>query len=119
VIELVNDKLNVRFPEVHEDARCSVGFQRTLRVPDDNQDYPLPAGLGNFPVLPVDDFEVPARWKEHGGGVLSDVSGGSDVDQLPGWAVPVRGEFVVKRPSVCERSHDNAGATHIDRVRRG
>ena len=31
----------------------------------------------------------------------------------------VRGEFVVKRPSVCERSHDNAGATHIYRVRRG
>jgi len=32
---------------------------------------------------------------------------------------PVRGGFVVKRPSVCERAHDNDGATHIDRVRRG
>lgn len=31
----------------------------------------------------------------------------------------VRGGFVVKRPSGCERAHDNAGATHIDRVRRG
>ena len=67
MIELDNNKLDVRFPEVHEDARCSDGFQRTLRVPDDNQDYPLPAGLGRFPVLPVDDFEVPAGWKEHGG----------------------------------------------------
>ena len=67
MIELIDNKLNVGFPDVHEDARCSVEFQRTLRVPDDNQDYPLPAGLGRFPVLPVDDFEVPAGWKEHGG----------------------------------------------------
>ncbi len=67
MIELVNNKLNVVFPEVHEDARCSIEFQRTLRVPDDNQDYPLPAGLGRFSMLPVDDFDVPAAWKEHGG----------------------------------------------------
>lgn len=67
MIELQNNRLSVSFPEVHPKANCSVEFQRTLRVPDDNQDYPLPAGLGNFPILPVDDFEVPAAWKQHGG----------------------------------------------------
>ncbi len=67
MIELQNNSLSVSFPEVHPKAKCSVEFQRTLRVPDDNQDYPLPAGLGNFPMLPVDDHEVPAIWKRHGG----------------------------------------------------
>lgn len=67
MIELQNNRLLVSFPEVHPKAKCSVEFQRTLRVPDDNQDYPLPAGLGNFPILPVDDFEVPTTWKQHGG----------------------------------------------------
>ena len=67
MIELSENRLSVTFPELHPEARCSVGFQRTLRVPDDNQDYPLPAGLGNFPMLPVDDYEVPADWKQHGG----------------------------------------------------
>ena len=46
MIELRDDTLCVSFPEVHEKAHCRIAFQRTLRVPDDNQDYPLPAGLG-------------------------------------------------------------------------
>ncbi|MCC7182359.1 MAG: hypothetical protein IT509_02165 [Rhodocyclaceae bacterium] len=67
MIELSNHALHISFPEVHPKARSSVSFQRTLRIPDDNQDYPLPAGLGRFPVWPVDDFPVPERWREHGG----------------------------------------------------
>lgn len=67
MIELQNNRLLVSFPDVHPEANCSVEFQRTLRVPDDNQDYPLPAGLGSFPMLLVDDHEVPASWKQHGG----------------------------------------------------
>ena len=38
-------KLTFRFPEVHEDAGCSIVFQRTLRIPDDEKEYPLPPGL--------------------------------------------------------------------------
>ena len=49
MIELRDDELVFRFPEVHEDAVCTIGFQRTLRIPDDNRDYPLPPGLGAFP----------------------------------------------------------------------
>lgn len=67
MIELDKNMLNVSFPEVHPRARCSIEFQRTLRVPDDNRDYPLPAGLGSFPLFPVDDFQVPTSWKKHGG----------------------------------------------------
>lgn len=67
MIELRDNALHISFPELHPKARCAVSFQRTLRIPDDDQDYPLPAGLGRFPVWPVDDFEVPEHWREHGG----------------------------------------------------
>lgn len=47
----------------------SIRFQRTLRIPDDGRTYPLPPGLGAFPVRRVDDYRdrVPAEWVEHGG----------------------------------------------------
>ena len=47
----------------------SVSFQRTLRIPDDAKTYPLPPGLGTFPICKVEDYEdrVPSSWKEHGG----------------------------------------------------
>ncbi len=46
-----------------------VSFQRTLRIPDDGGVYPLPPGLGRFPVCRVRDYarRVPAAWREHGG----------------------------------------------------
>ena len=54
--------------------RLSIGdvtltFQRTLRIPDDGATYPLPPGLGQFPIRHVDDCtdRVPDRWREHGG----------------------------------------------------
>ncbi len=69
MIELRDNELIFRFPEVHGDAVCSIGFQRTLRIPDDNRDYPLPPGLGNFPLNHVDDYgaKVPETWNKHGG----------------------------------------------------
>ena len=69
VIELRNDELVFSFPDVHEDARCGIDFQRTLRIPDDNQAYPLPPGLGQFPMLHVDDHakRLPDAWTKHGG----------------------------------------------------
>ena len=57
-----------------ENARISddlstleVSFQRTLRIPDDGGEYPLPEGLGEFPIRPVDDYDVPAEWLKRGG----------------------------------------------------
>ena len=56
MIELKRDHLIFRFPEVHKDAECRISFQRTLRIPDDNRDYSLPPGLGEFPLNLVDDY---------------------------------------------------------------
>lgn len=69
MIELRNDALEFHFPEVHPAARCRIGFERTLRIPDDNRDYALPPGLGRFPVHQVDDFKgrLPETWMRHGG----------------------------------------------------
>jgi len=47
----------------------SVSFQRTLRLPEDGKTYPLPPGLGRFPIRRVEDYadRVPESWKTHGG----------------------------------------------------
>lgn len=69
MIEIKQDQLVFEFPEVHPEARLTVTFMRTLRIPDDGKDYPLPAGLGRFPLCHVDDFalNLPAVWRERGG----------------------------------------------------
>lgn len=69
MIELNEDQLNFRFPGVHPRAMCHIDFQRTLRIPDDNREYPLPPGLGRFPVAHVDDYaaKLPEVWRHHGG----------------------------------------------------
>ena len=55
MIELKDNELVFRFPEVHQDAVCRVDFQRTLRLPDDNNEYPLPPGLGSFHLEHIED----------------------------------------------------------------
>jgi hypothetical protein len=48
----------------HIGERFSVSFQRTLRIPDDGRLYPLPPGLGVFPLQPVERFadRLPKAW---------------------------------------------------------
>ena len=72
MIELTNNQLTFSFPEVHEQAQLTISFQRTLRIPDDGRDYPLPPGLGSFPLAHVDDYSqrVPENWITHGGVML-------------------------------------------------
>ena len=72
MITLESDRLTFRFPEVHPDATCSIDFQRTLRIPDDGSDYPLPPGLGSFPLRHVDDYadRLPDAWRRRGGVLL-------------------------------------------------
>jgi hypothetical protein len=45
-VSVVDDQLRVG-------DRFGVAFQRTLRVPVDGRDYPLPPGFGRFPVRPI------------------------------------------------------------------
>jgi len=49
--------------------KTKISFHRTLRVPEDGNDYPLPAGLGAFPIHRVEDYAdtVPPRWLDDGG----------------------------------------------------
>ena len=69
MITLENNSLVFQFPDVHEDARCTIDFQRTLRIPDDGKDYPLPPGLGSFPLRHLDDYarRLPKEWHSRGG----------------------------------------------------
>jgi hypothetical protein len=70
--DLERDTLVFRFPEIHPKAELTVSFIRTLRLPDDGKKYPLPPGLGTFPLRHVEDFKskVPPKWSEHGGIML-------------------------------------------------
>jgi hypothetical protein len=72
MIELQRDQLVFSFPEIHPQARLAIDLQRTLRIPDDDRAYPLPPGLGRFPLRHVDDVaaNVPPAWLEHGGVLL-------------------------------------------------
>lgn len=64
-------RLLEEFRSLAQYEEASVSFQRTLRIPNDGRDYPLPPGLGPFPVRHVDDFQgVPETWKKRGGLML-------------------------------------------------
>ncbi|PND51690.1 MULTISPECIES: hypothetical protein [Rhodococcus] len=72
-LALEKDRLVFEFPEVHAAARMAVSFHRTLRVPDDGNTYPLPPGLGRFPLRAVaglDDARIPDSWRSRGGLVM-------------------------------------------------
>ncbi len=69
MITIEADELGFRFPRVHPRAECTIDFQRTLRIPDDDRSYPLPPGLGSFPLRHVDDFahRLPRETVRRGG----------------------------------------------------
>lgn len=56
MIDLNHDQLLFAFPEVHPDAKLTIEFQRTLRIPDGEREFPLLPGLGRFPLFPVQDL---------------------------------------------------------------
>ena len=72
MIELKENELHFHFPEIHEAARCSIGFQRTLRIPDDDRTWFLPPGLGEFPLRHLDDYAtlLPDGWRRRGGVIM-------------------------------------------------
>ena len=68
---LENDSLVFRFPKTDGEAEFSIDLQRTLRIPDTKGDYPLPPGLGTFPLRHVKDYpRLPAATKARGGVML-------------------------------------------------
>jgi len=69
MFELKSDTLIASFPELPHEPLLSIDLQRTLRIPDDGKDYPLPPGLGSFPLRHIDDYakRVPPPWLKRGG----------------------------------------------------
>lgn len=57
--------VTVHNDRIHIGSRFSVSFQRTLRIPEDGNVYPLPPGLGAFPIHSVADYwdRVPPTWQ--------------------------------------------------------
>ncbi len=68
-VDVVQSRLVFAFPEVHPNAKLTVTLHRTLRIPDDGKEYPLPPSLGAFPIRKVDGYldRVPAKWVPQGG----------------------------------------------------
>ena len=62
-------KVTVEQSEIGFGKSLSISFQRTLRIPDDGRMYPLPPGLGKFPIHRVDDYSAraPRDWEREGG----------------------------------------------------
>ena len=58
-------KVQLRNNRLHFGKWFSVSLQRTLRIPDDDRVYPLPPGLGLFPIFEVAPLadHVPAWWQ--------------------------------------------------------
>jgi hypothetical protein len=54
----------LRENRLHIGERFSLSLQRTLRIPDDGRTYPLPPGLGRFPIHAASDYRgrVPGAW---------------------------------------------------------
>ena len=53
---LESDELIFRFPKLEPEAGCSITFKRTLRIPDTENIYDLPPGLGSFALRHAEDY---------------------------------------------------------------
>eukprot|EP01156_Anaeramoeba_ignava_P022302 Anaeramoba_ignava/c20481_g1_i1.p1 GENE.c20481_g1_i1~~c20481_g1_i1.p1 ORF type:complete len:391 (-),score=90.94 c20481_g1_i1:407-1579(-) len=62
-------KVTAKNNEIQFSDNFSIQFQRTLRVPDSDKTYYLPPGLGNFPIMRVNDFKdkIPDHMAKTGG----------------------------------------------------
>ena len=58
MIHLDDNKLEISFPEIHENAGVVIDFQRTSKVPDDDTNHFLPPGLGRFPLRHIEDYDL-------------------------------------------------------------
>ena len=66
-VRITHDNSLSFYTDQREHLRIS--FMRTLRIPDDGKDYPLPPGMGRFPIRRVSDYlnTVPKKWLENAG----------------------------------------------------
>jgi len=71
-VTVVRDAILVSDPELGSVPPTSIAFERTLRIPDDGHDWPLPPGLGHFPLRTVTSLgdRAPEEMRRRGGVVL-------------------------------------------------
>jgi hypothetical protein len=65
----VDNGSQLAFTDPVSNTGLRVTFQRTLRIPDDGKTYPLPPGLGSFPIRRVLAYRdrVPTEWVKTSG----------------------------------------------------
>jgi len=97
MLELNGNALEFSFPEVHPGAKFRTDLIRTLRIPDDDKEYPLPPGLGQFPLRHVEDFrgKVPAKWSKRGGIILPMYQSEAMWLNFTRWTVHLHGPYPV------------------------
>lgn len=66
---LLNEGGNNELNYIQVGRFTTISFKRTLRIPEDGKEYPLPAGLGELPIHRVEDYaeKVPKSWLQEGG----------------------------------------------------
>jgi hypothetical protein len=65
-LDAMNDRVRLAEGRIRVGDRLAISFQRTLRIPDDGRAYPLPPGLGLFPLRRASDFgdALPNAWHD-------------------------------------------------------
>jgi hypothetical protein len=68
MLKVVIGEQMIRFGE-----RLGISFHRTLRIPEDRKSYPLPPGLGRFPIYKVSDYRdrLPRQWQPSAAGFIA------------------------------------------------
>ena len=67
---MTSSPMNVRIAgNTLQMGALTITFHRTLRIPDNGRQYPLPPSLGAFPLRHVEVYKdrVPENWRERGG----------------------------------------------------
>ena len=112
---LDDDRLVFRFPEIGTVSAFEIDFQRTLRIPDTDRDYPLPPGFGRFPLEHVEDHPALPEHTRRRGGVLG-LSGGIDSTTVAYLAVEALGPDAVHglvMPSVANSEENMSDAEWV------
>ena len=68
-VRVEDDVILVSDPDLRRVPPTGISFQRTLRLPDDGREWPLPPGLGRFPLRTVASLgeRAPDAMRERGG----------------------------------------------------
>ena len=71
-VRVERDTILVSDPALPAVPPTEISFERTLRIPDDGHDWPLPPGLGHFPLRTVASLgdRAPEEMRRRGGIVL-------------------------------------------------